>query len=175
MTEEHLLREQLLAAYREIAPEHSVGGEFLVRKLAAALFARGGRVTIGTVHTEEKTIHHSLDAGHKIVWTDKVWNAVMGYRSGTVVGHPIGEFITADSLAFLNEVAWPQLMRDGKTGPHAFTFVTYQGVLLPAMGRSEVLRDSTGAFERTFARIRVKVALGIDVAAPILGVLARND
>jgi len=156
--DEQLLLEQLLACYRQIVPDAGVAGEFLVRRLAAALYSRGGRVIIGgTVTLVERTIHHSLDPDQRLVWTCKDWNRTLGYRSGAVVGRHIREFLTGDSQAFVKDVAWPELLREGKIGPVALTMVAYDGRAVPCLLKSEILRGSDGSFERTFAKLRAQV------------------
>jgi hypothetical protein len=156
--DQRLLHEQLLACYREIVPEVSVSGDFLVRRLAAALYARGGRIVIGgTVALVERTIHHSLDPDMRIVWTCKDWNRTLGYRNGAAVGRHISEFLTADSQAFIKEVGWPALLKDGKIGPVSQTMVAYDGRAVPCMLKSEILRGSDGSFERTFAKLRCQL------------------
>lgn len=153
-----LLLDQLLAAYHEIVPDPSVSGDFLIEKLAAALYARGGRIIIGgVVPIIERTIHHSLDPDMRLVWTCKDWNRTLGYRSGAVVGRHINEFLTPDSQAFIRDVGWPALLHEGKIGPVAQTMVAYDGRAIPSMIKVEILRDSTGAFERTFAKLRCQL------------------
>src|SRR5690348_7148155 len=98
--DQNLLREQLLACYREIVPDAGVNGEFLVRRLASALYARGGRIVIGgTLTLVERTIHHSIDPDQRLVWTCKDWNRTLGYRAGSMIGKPINDVLTPDSQA----------------------------------------------------------------------------
>lgn len=156
--DEKLLLDQLMAAYREIVPDASASGEFLIQRLAAALYARGGRIVIGgTLTLLERTIHHSLDPDQRIVWTDKEWNRTLGLRSHAVVGRHISEFLSPASWDFMRQVGWPELLKQGKIGPVAVTMVAYSGALIPAMCRSEILRNEQGAFERTFAKLRAQI------------------
>jgi hypothetical protein len=156
--DQRFLHEQLLACYREIVPEPSVDGTFLIQRLAAALYARGGRIVIGgTVPYIERTIHQSLDPDQRIVWTCKDWNRTLGYRSGAMVGHHFSELLTPDSVAFLQEVGWPAFLKEGKIGPVPFTLVAYDGRAIPCMLKSEILRGPDGSFERTFAKLRCQL------------------
>ena len=72
-----------------------------------------------------------------------------------VLEHHISEFLTPDTWAFFQDCIWPELHRAGKVENVPSTMVTKAGALLPVKARSEVLRDSTGAFLRTFARLTV--------------------
>lgn len=156
--DQRLLHEQLLACYRQIVPEPSVDGTFLIQRLAAALYARGGRIIIGgTVPLIERTIHHSVDPDRRLVWTCKDWNRTLGYRSGAMIGRPASEILTPDSQAFVRDVAWPEFLREGKIGPVALTLVAYDGRAIPCMLRSEILRGTDGSFERTFAKMRCQL------------------
>lgn len=153
-----LLLDQLMAAYHEIVPDPSVNAEFLIQKLAAALYERGGRIVIGsTITLIERTLHQSIDPDQRIVWTDKEWNRTLGYRSHAVVGKHISEFITADSYDFLKGAAWPELLTTGRLGPVALTLVAYSGELVPAMWRAEIMRNEEGDFYRTFGRLRAQI------------------
>jgi PAS domain S-box-containing protein len=159
-TELVLLRETLLAIYREVAPEHSIGGEFLVRKLAAQLYQHGARIQIGdTIKAPEVLIHHSVDPEQRLVWTSKEWNQTLGHRAHAMIGHHISEIMTHDSWLFVKEIYWPELVKTGKTAAVTLTLVTRNGEKLPARGRSEMLRDSAGAFLRTFAKIKTRIPL----------------
>jgi len=156
--DKQLLEQHLLAAYREIVPDPSVNGDFLIQRLAASLYERGARIVIGgTITVLERVLHQSLDPDQRIVWTDKEWNRTLGFRSHAIVGHHVSEFLTADSYDFFQQIAWPQLLKDGKIGPVAITMVAYSGELIPAMARSEILKNEHGDFERTFTKLRAQI------------------
>ena len=160
-----LLRETLLSIYRDVAPDHSVGAEFLVRKLAAQLYQRGARLMIGdSIAAPEVTIHHSVDPDMRLVWTCKYWNQTMGHRNGAMSGHHISEILTPESWARLRDQYWPELMQTGRVVKSQLNLVTRMGETLPARGRTDVLRDSAGAFLRTFAKIKTRIPL----LAPLL-------
>lgn len=154
-----LLLDQLMAAYHEIVPDPSVNAEFLIQKLAAALYERGGRIVIGsTITLVERTLHQSIDPDQRIVWTDKEWNRTLGYRSHAVVGKHISDFLSPDSYDFFRSVAWPLLLQQGRLDPVAITLVAYSGELVPAMWRSEIMRNEEGDFYRTFGKMRAQIA-----------------
>jgi len=153
-----LLLDQLMAAYHEIVPDPSVNADFLIQKLAAALYARGGRIVIGsTITILERSLHQSIDPDQRIVWTDKEWNRTLGYRSHAVVGKHVSEFLSPDSFDFFKAIAWPELLTLGRVGPVALTLVAYSGELVPAMWRSELMRNEEGDFYRTFGKLRAQI------------------
>lgn len=155
LADERLFHAAMLAAYREVAPEGSVGAEFMVRKLSTAMYARGGRIEIGRQGPPvERFIHHSLDAGHCIVWTCNVWNQVLGTHSYNIVGHHVAEFFTPDALEVFKHY-WPRLLQDGKVSDVPLTILTAGGIPLRALWKSEVLRNENGTFDRTFDKIKV--------------------
>ena len=131
-----------------------------MNELANELYAAGVRVQIGSPHPPPtETIHQSLDEDRRIVWVCKVWGQVLGYRPHSVIGRHVFDFVAPDTQSFLKEVGWRTLVRDGKIGPVTATFVTSTNEHLPAMVRSEILRHSDGSFNRTFAKIKIRLAL----------------
>lgn len=157
--EEQLLRELLSQIYLEIAPEHSRQGEVMIRKLASGLYARGGRVLIGAQPKREQlTIFVSCDPKDLIVWTCKNWHRIMGLPPHSSIGKSIYNYLSGGTGAFRREFWMPALLRDNRVGPFPATLVTASGDFLVGTTRSEALRESDGAFKRTFTRIQVALS-----------------
>ena len=158
---EHLLLEQqLLSIYREIVAGPSTSGEFLMKRLASAMYARGVRATIGAEPaTKEIVLHHSLDPEQRLCWVSKIWNQVMGYRARQAIGLHTSAFLAPETYHSVLPEWWSSVVMTGKTGPHAVTLVNARGELLKGSLTSEALRDSEGAFQRTFSRVKVRVPL----------------
>lgn len=155
--DEQLFRQQMLAAYHELAPEAGSAGDYLIERLSKTLFNRGARMEIGhEPPLEKRTIHHSFDPDQRLVWVCKLWNQTMGYRSRAAIGRHISDILAPHSYAqFVSEGWWEQLMNHGHYGPVEITLVTAHGQQLQAKGKSERMRDSTGMFVRTFAKLIV--------------------
>jgi hypothetical protein len=163
LMDERLFQERMLQAYHELAPEAGAAGDFLIRRLAKAMYDNGARVQIGIEPPlEKRTIHQSLDPDQRIVWVCKLWNQTMRYRSRAAIGRHISEVLTPDSFATFLEEWWPRLIAEGEVGPFEAVLVTADGQHLPAKGKSERMRDSTGMFVRTFARLIVQVPRGLN-------------
>jgi hypothetical protein len=149
----------LFAAYKDVNPELAKTAESMLRKLADGLYERGARAQIG-MHSPPKFlhIHQSLDPLGNVVWTCHRWTEVMGYANRAAIGHHISEFISEDSFQMFKEFAWPQLIREGSVSGVPLTYVRSTKELVPALlQKSEIMRDSEGAFHRTFAKIRVTI------------------
>lgn len=158
--EERLLKEILLQTYRDIAPEHSVDAEFLIRKLATGLFQRGGRISLGsTTPPKLQHLHISVDANDRIVWTDKELHQRLGYRPHSLIGKHVDSILSEGSIAFRREFGLSELLREGRLGPVPITFIRGDGGLLVGSVTSQVLRDSNGDFLRTFSRIVVPLMI----------------
>jgi hypothetical protein len=153
--EEELLREMLQATYREIAPSASGLAETLCRRLAAGLYRRGGRIQLGDAPVKYHHIHISVDRHDQIVWTCANFHRALGYRPHALINKPVGLILTPDSASFRREWGLPELVAKGKLGPVVATFIRYDGQLLAGPMTATILRDSTGAFLRTFSRIKV--------------------
>lgn len=167
--DEQLFRQQMLAAYHEIAPEAGAAGDYLIQRLAKAMFTRGARLEIGAVPPlEKRTIHHSLDPDQRIVWVCKLWNQTMRYRSRAAIGHHVADILTPESFATFLQSWWPQVTETGHAGPFDITLVTAEGQPLPARVKSERMRDALGMFVRTFSRIVVWLPRAAMIAAPSL-------
>lgn len=156
--EERLLRETLEAIYRDIVPESSSLGQTLIRRLAAGLYERGGRIQIGNpVLPKPQLIHVSVDRDDKIVWTCANFHAALGYKAHKLIGQSIYSHMADDAAAFRREVWLPALLRDGKCGPLATSYITASGVVLSGSSYSTILKNSDGSFQRTFTRIKLPV------------------
>jgi hypothetical protein len=170
-----LLEVMLVAAYREVNPELSERGAHLCRKLAAGLFARGARVEIGITQPEQTTlIHQSCTPMGHIVWVDRRWNEVMGYRAQAVVGQHLSKFLEPGSFELLRDRVWPELVRFGKVTDVPLIFVSALGAYYNALLlKSEILRDPDGSFQRTFTKVKVKLGgLTTTLSRSITGCLA---
>lgn len=159
--EERLLRELLYDAYRDINPDLSAFGAHLVRKLAEGMYARGARIQIGAAPAPRvELIHHSTGPELALVWTDKNWREVMGYRQTEVIGQPVVNFLAPDSRNFFLDFLWPAVSRRFETVQGVtLSLMTAAGQILTARFKSEPLRDPTGAFVRTFSKIKVTLAI----------------
>ena len=172
--DERLFQERMLQAYHELAPEAGTAGDFLIRRLAKAMYDNGARIEIGAAPPlEKRDIHQSLDADQRLVWVSKLWNQTMGFRSRAAIGRHISEILTPESFAYFLSEWWPQLHATGEAGPFEVTLVTADSRPLPAKGKSERMRDSDGVFVRTFARLTVWVPrmAGNDLLARAAGIL----
>lgn len=167
MLDEHLLREQMLAAYREIAPDAGPAGEFLIRRLATAIFERGARIEIGAaLPTDKKLLHQSLGLDHCFVWVCKLWAEVMGVRPHAVIGRHISTALTPDTCSNYIDRFWPSLLARGKAEEDV-TLVTASGTPITGHAKGEVLKDSEGSFVRTFTRITVFIPRIVGALGPL--------
>ena len=155
------MRQMLIEAYHEIVPEGSPRGEVLCRKLAEKLVAKGGRILIGPKPAPRyQQIHHSVDAGGRILWTDKDWHEVMGFPKRMGLGRRFIDLLAPSSQTFWQETVWPSLLRERRLGPVVLHVMTAVGVMLPATWRGETMLYSDGTFHRTFERLRVLLPAG---------------
>lgn len=159
--DERLLYESLLAVYRDVNPEISERGAHLIRKLAVGLYARGARIEIGTALPPQHIfIHQSLSPLGKVLWTCRHWNEVMGYHSQAAVGRHISEFIAPSSYQMFQEFVWPELVRAGRVEQVPLILVRSTKEMLHAIYKTEIMRDSGGAFHRTFGKLKVTIPGG---------------
>lgn len=152
--EERLLVELLRETYREINPDPSVNADFLIRKLAGGIYARGARIQMGANRPPKlRSLHVSVDRQDLICWTDKDVHDWLGYRPRALIGRPVDTILSPGSAAFRREFGLPELLREGRVGPVPATFIGSAGDVLVGTIIAEVLRDSRGEFLRTFTRI----------------------
>jgi hypothetical protein len=160
--DETLLREILLAVYRDVNPDISERADHLVRKLAAGAYARGCRIQIGANRPpQHRYIYQSSSPLGHLVWVCKDWCDVMGYRSRAAVGRHISDFIAPSSYQMVQNFAWPELVRVGRVDDVPLILVTATRDMMGAVLRSEILRDPRGSFERTFAKIKVTLVTAV--------------
>lgn len=156
--EEELLMHTMLLAYRNLAPEAGRAGEYLIKRLAALLFAQGVRATIGnTLPPEKRIVHQSMDPDMRLVWVSKAWNQTMGFRSRDAIGRHVSDILNPLQLSHYMEETWPDLLKHGSTGPYDISLVTTSGQHLSGTAKSEIMRDPEGLFVRTFTRITLLI------------------
>lgn len=161
-SEHRLLEQQLLSIYHDIVAGPSTAGDFLMKRLASELYARGVRATIGAEPaTKEIILHHSLDPEQRLCWVSKLWNQIMGYRARQAIGLHASAILTPESYNDVLPAWWSTVVESGKTPPLNIGLVTARGEILKGTLVSEALRDSEGIFQRTFARIKVRVPLAL--------------
>jgi hypothetical protein len=162
-TEERLVREMLTESYREIVPHISSGGDALIRRLARAFVARGGRVLIGPKPAPVVVkIHQSIDEEMRLVWMDKEWRTVMGYPNREGIGRLFTDLLAPSSARFFVEHVWPLVYRDETrlgVGPVVLHLINRTGRMLTATYKGTAIRDTNGAFERTFSKLHVTLGV----------------
>lgn len=182
--EEKLIRDLLFESYREINPDLTKFGSHLITRLAAGMYRRGARIQIGATRPpKEHIIHQSIGPTMKLVWTDKTWREVLGFKQPDIIGHPVTKFIAPESYGLYTDFIWPALRERGEKVESVIVgLLNSSGEVVRGVMRAEVLRDSTGAFLRTFTKIRVTLvvlfglACGVPtkLAAPAPGAAGRE-
>ena len=92
--------------------------------------------------------YQSLSINANILDVNETWLSLLGYSRNEVIGHFIGDFITANSLKTLDN----SLECFKKEGPHdgiQFEFVCKNGTKRLLSVNGQIARDSTGNFLRT--------------------------
>jgi hypothetical protein len=167
--EEKLIRELLFESYREINPDLTHFGSHLITRLAAGMYRRGARIYIGATRApKEHIIHHSTGPTKKIVWTCKTWREVLGFKQPDIIGQPITKFIAPESYGMFTDFIWPALRDRGEKVESVIVgLLNSSGQVVRGVMRAEVLRDPSGAFLRTFTKIRVTLAVLFGLACGV--------
>lgn len=173
--EELLLREIILATYKDINPMFSEHTAHLARKLASGMYARGVRVSIGEAAQKRvRTIHQSVDAEKRVIWTCKDWREVMGYPQRLAIGHAAIDFLAPGSREVYKEFIWPHIELGEKVDGVTLFLLRSTGEILPATAKIEPMRDTDGSFLRTFARLKVTLLTLFSLCGAVLVLRARH-
>ena len=89
---------------------------------------------------------HSLNEAGIIEHVSEAWLDLLGYRREEVVGRPITDFMTKDSIQRRDEVVWPTLLRDGVFKDAEYRLITKGGAILDVLMSGRVERDAEGRF-----------------------------
>lgn len=99
-------------------------------------------------------ILQSLNAEGRLVSVSDRWLEFMGFSSREeVLGRPVTEFATPESLARFREQDWPTLLAGGDVTDSEYQSVKKSGEIADVLISSRVWRDASGRFKRTMGAI----------------------
>jgi PAS domain S-box-containing protein len=99
-------------------------------------------------------ILQSLNAEGRLVSVSDRWLEFMGFASrDEVLGHPVTEFATPESLARFREQDWPALLAGRDVTDSEYQAVKKSGEIADVLISSRVWKDSSGRFKRTMGAI----------------------
>jgi PAS domain S-box-containing protein len=89
---------------------------------------------------------HSANKAGVIDHVSDAWLDLLGYSREEVVGRPITDFMTEDSIQHRTQVVWPTLLRDGVFKDAEYRLVAKSGAILDVLMSGRVERDADGRF-----------------------------
>lgn len=92
--------------------------------------------------------YQSLDVAGNILEVNDAWLELLGRSRDEVIGHFIGDFLSEDSQASINEI-FPRFRRQGRIDGPLFHFVHRDGSQRLLMVNGQIARDQDGNFLRT--------------------------
>ncbi|NBJ13556.1 MHYT domain-containing protein [Microvirga arsenatis] len=116
----------------------------LAEREAAALRASEERYR--TLYSKTPLPLHSLSEAGIIEHVSDAWLELLGYRREEVVGRPLTDFMTEDSIQRRAELVWPRLLREGAAKDVEYRLVTKTGAVLDVLMSGRVVRDAEGRF-----------------------------
>jgi PAS domain S-box-containing protein len=116
----------------------------LAEREAAAL--RASEEQYRTLYKKTPLPLHSVNEAGIIEHVSEAWLDLLGYQREEVVGRPITDFMTEDSIQRRNEVLWPTLLREGAFKDAEYRLITKSGAVLDVLFSGRVERDEDGRF-----------------------------
>lgn len=116
----------------------------LAEREAAAL--RASEEQYRTLYKKTPLPLHSVNEAGIIEHVSEAWLDLLGYQREEVVGRPITDFMTEDSIQQRDEVYWPTLLREGALKDAEFRLMTKSGAILDVLFSGRVERDADGRF-----------------------------
>ncbi|WP_046869536.1 MHYT domain-containing protein [Microvirga massiliensis] len=89
---------------------------------------------------------HAVNEAGQIEHVSDAWLALLGYRRDEVVGRPLTDFMTEDSIQHRNEVVWPALREKGELRDAEYRLINKSGDVLDVLISGRVERDAEGRF-----------------------------
>jgi PAS domain S-box-containing protein len=108
-----------------------------------ALALRESEERFRTLYRQTPLPLHALDANGHIEDVSDAWLALLGYAREEVVGRPLTNFMTDDSIR-RRQVIWPKLLTDGETKDVDFRLVSKGGDILDVLMSGRVDRGPDG-------------------------------
>jgi PAS domain S-box-containing protein len=96
---------------------------------------------------------HSLNEAGLIEHVSDAWLDMLGYHREEVVGRPITDFMTEDSVQRRSQTVWPTLLRDGAVKDAEYRLVTKGGAVLDVLMSGRVERDPDGSFRHVLGGV----------------------
>ena len=89
---------------------------------------------------------HSLNEAGIIEHVSDSWLELLGYSRDEVVGRPITNFMTGESIRHRSEVVWPDFLKRGEAKDVEYRLITKSGQTVDVLMSGRVERDAQGRF-----------------------------
>jgi PAS domain S-box-containing protein len=96
---------------------------------------------------------HSLKADGTIEEVSDAWLDLLGYSRDEILGRPITEVMTEDSIRYRRETIWPRLLAEGRLDQVEYRLVTKQGATLDVLMSGRVERGGDGQVLRVLGGV----------------------
>jgi PAS domain S-box-containing protein len=96
---------------------------------------------------------HSLNEAGMIEHVSEAWLDLLGYRREEVVGRPITDFMTEESIERRSQTLWPTLLRNDAMKDVEYQLVTKGGAVLDVLMSGRVERDPDGRFRHVLGGV----------------------
>jgi PAS domain S-box-containing protein len=96
---------------------------------------------------------HSLNEAGIIEHVSDAWLDLLGYHRDEVLGRPITDFMTEDSIQRRSQAVWPTLLREGAIKDADYRLVTKSGAVLDVLMSGRVEHDPDGKFRHVLGGV----------------------
>jgi PAS domain S-box-containing protein len=111
-----------------------------------AMALRASEEQYRTLYKKTPLPLHSANEAGTIDHVSDAWLDLLGYCRDEVVGRPITDFMTEDSIQHRTQVVWPTLLRDGVFKDAEYRLIAKSGAILDVLMSGRVERDADGRF-----------------------------
>lgn len=106
------------------------------------------------LYNKTPTILHSVDPNQLLVSVSDRWLEFMGYHDRSeVLGRPLSEFMTSESVEKLRSETWPALLQFGQYDDAEYQVFKKSGEVADVIASVRMWRDEDGRFVRTVAAL----------------------
>ncbi|MGI4796112.1 MAG: PAS domain S-box protein [Janthinobacterium lividum] len=103
------------------------------------------------LYTETPVPLHSLDPEGRLVTVSNRWLELLEYDRVDVLGRPITDFMTSESVSLFKDRNWPELVSQGVIQDREYQFVKRSGAIVHVLLSARTGSDHHGAFVHTTA------------------------
>ena len=123
----------------------------IFRRRTAEMALRQSESRYRSLYHNTPAMLHSIDTEGRLLSVSDYWVEIMGYSREEILGRPLTDFLTADSMKHAREDVFPAFFRNGYCKDIAYQLVKKNGEIIDVLLSGIADRNPDGTIHRSLA------------------------